>query len=111
MQVIPASGVLNGVPRKGADMIQEKGAATPGLFDVKICSGAVCKPTEIAVFSNFSGTWDGTYSGDPGAFACNTPLSGEHQARLEAGSIDREGHADLDDHGQLLADGSAAAEQ
>jgi hypothetical protein len=77
MQVVAQSGILNGVPRAGADMIQEKNATGPGLFNVQICSGKLCKPTEIAVFSNFGGTWDGTYTGDPGAFACNTPLSGQ----------------------------------
>lgn len=76
MQVVAASGVLNGVTRKGADLIQKKGAAGPGLFNVQICSKKICKPTEIAVFSNFGGTWKGTYEGDPGAFACNTQLSG-----------------------------------
>ncbi len=77
MQVVSSSGVLNGVPRKGADLAQTKGTAGPGLFNVQICSGTICKPTEIAVFSNFGGTWNGTYTGDPGAFACNTPLSGQ----------------------------------
>jgi hypothetical protein len=76
MQVVSTSGVLNGVPRKGADMVQKKGAAGPGLFNFEICSNKVCKPTEIAVFSNFGGTWKGAYQGDPGAFACNSPLSG-----------------------------------
>ena len=73
------------MPRKGADMIQEKGTSAPGLFNVKICSAKLCKPTEIAVFSNFNGTWDGTYSGDPGAFACNTPLSGNIKLVLKQG--------------------------
>jgi hypothetical protein len=76
MQVVAASGVLNGVPRKGADMIKEKTAPDPGLFNFQICSAKLCKPTQIAVFSNFNGTWKGSYSGDPGAFACNSPLSG-----------------------------------
>ena len=76
MQVVAASGLLNGVPRKGADMIQKKGTAGPGIFNFQICSKKVCKPTQIAVFSSFAGTWKGTYQGDPGAFACNSPLSG-----------------------------------
>jgi hypothetical protein len=85
MQVIPTSGVLNGVPRKGDDLIQKKGTASPGLFPVQICSGTLCKPTQIAVFSNFSGTWKGTYTGDPGAFACANPLSGDITLVLKQG--------------------------
>jgi hypothetical protein len=85
MQVVAASGVLNGVPRKGADLIQKKGAANPGLFNFQICSKNVCKPTEIAVFSNFGGAWKGTYQGDPGAFACDTPLSGNITLVLKQG--------------------------
>jgi len=85
MQVVSASGVLNGVPRKGADMVQKKGTAGPGLFNIQICSGTLCKPTEIAVFSNFGGTWKGTYQGDPGAFACNSPLSGNITLVLKQG--------------------------
>jgi hypothetical protein len=85
MQVVAASGVLNGVPRKGADMITEKSASGPGLFNVQICSGTLCKPTEIAVFSNFGGTWKGTYQGDPGAFACSNPLSGNITLVLKQG--------------------------
>jgi hypothetical protein len=85
MQVVAASGVLNGVPRKGADLIQTKGAASPGLFNAQICSKKVCKPTEIAVFSNFGGTWKGTYQGDPGAFACSNPLSGNITFVLKQG--------------------------
>jgi hypothetical protein len=85
MQVVATSGLLNGVPRKGADMIQKKGTAGPGLFNFQICSKKVCKPTQIAVFSNFGGTWKGTYQGDPGAFACNTPLSGNITLVLKQG--------------------------
>ena len=77
MQVVATTGILNGVPRKGADLIKEKTATGPGLFKLQICSKKICKPTEIAVFSNFGGTWDGTYSGDPGAFACTNPPQGQ----------------------------------
>ena len=66
-------------------MIQKKGTASPGIFNFQICSKKVCKPTEIAVFSNFAGTWKGTYQGDPGAFACNSPLSGNITFVLKQG--------------------------
>jgi len=85
MQVVAATGVLNGVPRKGADQLTQKGATGPGLYTAQICAGKVCKPTLIGVFSNFNGAWKGTYTGDPGAFACDTPLSGNITLTLKQG--------------------------
>src|SRR5207253_6607401 len=63
-----------------------KNSPTPGLYKFQVCAKAngrtVCKATQLAVFSGFNGNWAGDYSGDPGAFACNTPLSGQIKLKL-----------------------------
>ena len=79
LTIDPKTGVISGTPNSNADT-KPAGAATPGVYTVSICARAastVCKTTTITVFSGFAGAWSGQFSGDPGAFSCNTPLSGK----------------------------------
>jgi hypothetical protein len=81
LELDPKTGVVSGIARWNTDIAQRSDSDALGLFKFAVCAAAaghktVCKPTQIAVFSGFNGTWAGNYQGDPGAFACNTPLSG-----------------------------------
>jgi hypothetical protein len=75
------SGAISGAPKAKDAVVQQPGVAPPGLYPFAICAGTqgkhVCKPTKIAVFSGYDGTWTGSYQGDPGAFTCNIPLAGD----------------------------------
>jgi hypothetical protein len=86
LELDPKTGVVGGVARWNSDVHQPTNSPTPGLYKFQVCARAngrtVCKPTQLAVFSGFNGNWAGDYSGDPGAFACNTPLSGSIKFRL-----------------------------
>jgi hypothetical protein len=87
MSVDAQSGQVIGLPRGHADTYQAAGSKTPGLYQFSVCAvlktKSVCKHTELAVFSNFAGLWKGSYQGDPGAFVCNQPLSGDAQMFLK----------------------------
>ncbi len=75
----PTSGAISGTPAANSD-VKPVGSLTPGVYKVSICAhsaGTVCKATTITVFSRYDGVWLGQFSGDPGAFSCNTPLSGK----------------------------------
>jgi hypothetical protein len=82
MSVDPASGAVIGLPRGSDDTHMQIGSKIPGLYNFTVCAVSqkprrtVCKPSEIAVFTPLNGTWKGTFSGDSGAFVCNTPLAG-----------------------------------
>jgi hypothetical protein len=79
LTIDPKTGVISGTPSLNDD-IKPAASATPGVYTVSICAHAastVCKSTTITVFSDFVGTWNGQFSGDPGAFVCMTPLSGK----------------------------------
>ena len=75
------SGLISGAAKPKDDVAQPPGSKSPGLFQFAVCAGTqgkrVCKPTKIAVFSGYDGTWTGSYQGDPGAFTCNIPLAGD----------------------------------
>ncbi len=79
LTIDPKTGVISGTPKPNTD-IKPTGSTTPGVYKVSICAHAgstVCKATTITVFSGYKGVWQGEFSGDPGAFTCNTPLSGK----------------------------------
>ena len=82
MSVDPASGAVIGLPRGNDDTHLQIGSKTAGLYQFAVCAvrqtpkKVLCKPSEIAVFTPIGGTWKGTFSGDSGAFMCNTPLAG-----------------------------------
>lgn len=77
-----SDGKLTGTPAWLSDLAQPTGSTTPGLFPFVVCAKAggggrtVCKKSKLAVFTGLGGTWVGSFSGDSGAFTCNTPLSG-----------------------------------
>ena len=75
------SGLISGAAKPKDDVAQPPGSKSPGLFQFAVCAGTqgkrLCKPTKIAVFSGYDGTWTGSYQGDPGAFTCNIPLAGD----------------------------------
>lgn len=75
-------GKLTGTPAWLSDLAQPTGSTAPGLFPFVVCAKAprgktVCKKSKLAVFTGLGGTWTGDFSGDSGAFTCNTPLSGQ----------------------------------
>jgi hypothetical protein len=86
LDIDPKTGIVSGVARWNSDILQPKNSPKPGLYKFQICARAnaktVCKPTQLAVFSGFNGSWAGDFQGDPGAFACNTPLSGSIKLKL-----------------------------
>ena len=79
LTIDPKTGVITGTPSPNDDS-KTTGSAAPGVYTVSICAHAattVCKSTTMTIFSDFAGTWNGQFSGDPGAFVCMTPLSGK----------------------------------
>jgi len=86
LDIDPKTGVISGVARWNSDIAKPKNTNLPGVYKFQVCARAnartTCKPTQLAVFSGFNGKWAGEYSGDPGAFACETPLSGDIQLKL-----------------------------
>ncbi|MBV8599469.1 MAG: putative Ig domain-containing protein [Actinobacteria bacterium] len=81
MSVDAASGALVGLPGSHDDTYQPARAKSPGQYTFDVCAksarGTVCKPSQLTVFTPIGGTWTGTFSGDSGAFTCNTPLGGK----------------------------------
>jgi hypothetical protein len=78
-----SDGKLTGTPAWLSDLAQPTGSTSPGMFPFVVCAKAsgktgktVCKKSTMAVFTGLGGTWTGNFSGDSGAFTCNTPLSG-----------------------------------
>ncbi len=75
-------GRLTGQPAWLSDLAQPTGSTAPGLFPFVVCAKAkgkgktICKKSKMAVFTGLGGTWVGNFTGDSGAFTCNTPLSG-----------------------------------
>jgi hypothetical protein len=76
-------GKLSGTPAWMSDLAQPTGSTSPGMFPFVVCAKApakgsktTCKKSTMAVFTGLGGTWTGNFSGDSGAFTCNTPLSG-----------------------------------
>ena len=82
IEVGATDGKLTGTPAWLSDLAQPTGSTAPGLFPFVVCAKepkakTVCKKSKVAVFTGLSGTWIGDFTGDSGAFTCNTPLSGQ----------------------------------